>query len=93
MKREVKFEASLLENECFELDGVPRIHRGLECFTSAGARQRSTNKKAGVDIVITEQELQFDEGSNDPEYIAEIYAEVAERSRGQARDRAQQDYR
>lgn len=75
-KRDVRFEANLLENECLQADNVKYCSRGLECFTTSGSKQRSANKRQSIALVLEEQEMQRDEGSHDAAFIAEIYADV-----------------
>lgn len=81
MKGDVRFEAKLLENEC--LDGNDCLN-GLGVFTTSGAKRRSQNKRRAVAVVLEEQELQVEEGSNDPEYIADIYARTTTAARREA---------
>ncbi len=81
MKREVRFEVDLFENDCLdEKDNMRRSMRGLRMFTSAGGKLRRESKRRARNAVLKEQELQRKEGSNDPEYIAEIYAMATKRA-------------
>jgi hypothetical protein len=91
IKREVKFEANLLENQCIEESSKKYCSRGLEYFTHSGSKVRRINKSRARSLVMEEQELQRDEGSNDPEYIAEVYAFVAADCKADARAFAQLD--
>eukprot|EP00934_Nitzschia_sp_Nitz4_P003530 Nitzschia sp. Nitz4//scaffold256_size27904//24746//25297//NITZ4_008173-RA/size27904-processed-gene-0.14-mRNA-1//-1//CDS//3329544423//3520//frame0 len=50
--------------------------RGLECYTKNGAMLRRL-WLASRSVVIGEQLLQREEGSNDPEFIAQIYMECS----------------
>lgn len=86
MKRDVRFEANLLENDCLieEAHNMRHSKRGLAMYTATGAKQRSESKRRGRSIVLEEQELQREEGSNDPEYIAEIYAAASKAARSAA---------
>ena len=74
IKKNVKFEAHLLEKDCLDDDSNMYCSRGLEPFTTAGTKRRTANMRRVLTLVLEEQELQREEGSNDPEYIAEIYA-------------------
>ncbi len=81
MKRAVRFEVNLLENDCLEeKDNMRRSMRGLRMFTTAGGKFRRESKRRARNAVLKEQELQRKEGSNDPEYIAEIYAVATNRA-------------
>lgn len=91
IKRDVKFEASLLENECLEENDSKYCGRGLENFTTSGAKRRNANKRRGRSIVLEEQELQREEGSNDPDFIAETYSDAAADCQAVARSHAQHD--
>lgn len=82
MKKDARFEADLLENGCLvehesSCTVMKRCRRGLDVFTRMGSKQRSETKRRGHAIVMEEQDLQREEGSNDPEYIAEVYASVS----------------
>ena len=93
IKNDVKFEASLLENDCLDDDDSSKYcSRGLSHLTTKGAKQRSANKRRGLALVLEEQNLQQEEGSNDPEYIAEIYASSTASCQAVARRVAEQDF-
>lgn len=87
MKRDVRFEVNLLENECIKDEGeceqgeMRHSTRGLQMFTKAGSKLRRECKRFSRNVVIEEQELQREEGSNDAEYIAEIYAMATKSAR------------
>ncbi len=91
MKQDVRFEVNLLENQCLERDTASYCRRGLEYYTSLGSNRRSSNKRKSRNVVLEEQALQRNEGSNDLEYIAEIYAAVVAASRLHALELARQD--
>jgi hypothetical protein len=90
IKRDVEFEANLLANDCLEGDSNKYCSRGLEVFTPSGSKQRSANKRRGRSLVVKEQELQREEGSNDQAYIAEMYAAAAAPCKANALAFAQQ---
>lgn len=92
MKQDVHFEVNLLENECLQQDTSNYCRRGLEYYTSDGAKRRSSNKRKSRNVVFEEQKLQRSEGSNDQDYIAEIYAAVVAPSRALASQVAVQDH-
>jgi len=86
MKNDVRFQAKLLEQGGLfqtksHIGGARYCYRGLEMFTPAGARYRSETRRKGQELVLVEQNLQREEGSDDPEYIAEIYASAANEAR------------
>jgi hypothetical protein len=65
--------------------------RGLEFRTRIGSRVRQNNKLTARSAVLNEQELQFDEGFCDPQYIAMACLEVSLECRQGARARALYD--
>ena len=91
MKQDVRFEVNLLENQCLQSDTISYCGRGLEYYTSQGASIRCANKKKSRKVVLDEQALQRSEGSNDQEYIAEIYENIVAGSRMHALFLARQD--
>lgn len=95
IKRDVLFEANLLENEFLleqEQGGNGKYcPRGLEHLTTLGAEQRSANKRQSLSVVLEEQKLQREEGSYDPAFIAEIYANAVVHCRDAALAYAEQD--
>lgn len=77
MKRDVRFEVNLLENDCLveNQSVMTRTARGLGIFSSSTAgRIRRETKRRACNAVLEEQRLQREEGSYDPEFIAEIYS-------------------
>lgn len=81
MKRDIRFEVNLLENDCIieTLSSRKMSHtlRGLEVFSSTTiGRARREIKRQARNTVLEEQILQREEGSYDPEFIAEIYSKV-----------------
>ena len=82
MKTEARFEAKLLENGCLEESKY--CSQGLSVFTTSGAKRRSEMKRRCRALVIEEQELQQEEGSNDAEFIAQIYESACAASRAAA---------
>ncbi len=91
MKHDVHFEVNLLENECLHQDTPKYCRRGIESHTRDGAKRRSANKTKSRNVVLEEQALQRKEGSNDSDYIAEIYATAVAHSRERAHEIALQD--
>ena len=51
--------------------------RGLEHFIETRKSNRKSRRANASRAVLAEQELQFKEGSYDPEYIAEVYQEIS----------------
>lgn len=79
IKSESLLESSaLLESEAADDDDYGKnCFRGLEHYIKPIAEQRLAHKDAALCAVLEEQELQREEGSFDPEYIAEIYENIA----------------
>jgi hypothetical protein len=59
--------------------------RGLESFTQTAQALNRQHRKAAIDAVMDEQELQMDEGITDPEMIADSYFDKTRRSKAMAR--------
>ena len=79
MKQDLRFEVNLLENDCLIENPSSTNHtaRGLDTFSSTiVGRARREIKRQARNTVLEEQKLQQEEGSYDPEFIAEIYAKV-----------------
>ena len=79
MKRDLHLEVNLLENDCLVEKPSCMTHstRGLEMFSSTIiGRARREIKCHARKAVLEEQRLQREEGSYDPEFIAEIYSGV-----------------
>lgn len=80
MKGDLQFEVSLLENDCLvEKPTCTMTHssRGLEMFSSTiTGRARREIKRQARNTVLEEQRLQREEGSHDPEFLAEVYSVV-----------------
>ena len=76
MKRDVRFEVNLLENDCLveNQSMMTRTARGLEIYSSTAGQVRREIKRRARNAVLEEQRLQREEGSYDPEFIAEIYS-------------------
>jgi len=49
--------------------------RGLEFKTKKGYRRRKRDKDMSIDIVLSEQERQWEKGRQDPEYMARMYSQ------------------
>lgn len=90
MRNQMRFEASLLENDFLmpKMADAKYCAHGLESYTQSGVQIRRDFKKQGLSLVLEEQEMQKDEGSCDPEYIANIYKKLSELSLAHARSRA-----
>ena len=70
IRKGVKFAVSLLKDGLLEEDTEYHCQRGLELHTRKGANRRLQNKRAARGAVLIEQELQWEAGVYDPEYIA-----------------------
>lgn len=77
-----RIDAQMLEkgnrlnpNQCTE---------GLRIYTASGRKTRRRNVRRGISIVLEEQMLQIEEGSHDPEFIAQLYAEATASARNEA---------
>ena len=76
---------SLAFTEAFgSSDKDPRCLRGLEHFGQPVAEAREENRNSALLVVLQEQQLQRQEGSCDPEYIAQIYEQQCSLARVQA---------
>jgi hypothetical protein len=65
--------------------------RGLENYIPQRREKRTRRREQAYKTVLLEQQLQWQEGSCDPEYIAEIYAEISVRSHKEANSQALRD--
>lgn len=91
MKQDLRFEVKLLENDCFIENPSRMTHtsRGLEFFSSTmNGRARRETKRHARNAVLEEQRLQREEGSYDPEFIADIYSAVTKAANQLAIQRA-----
>ena len=70
-------------------DGI--VRRGIECRMRESAEVRQAHKNQVTKAVLTEQQMQWDEGSNDPDYIALIYGRKCATSLREAQRRASRD--
>jgi hypothetical protein len=70
----------IMNGSSFEANDEVFCERGLEIRTKAGAAARSMTKRRAILTVLRAQDFQRQEGFNDPEYIAEIYAECTKAS-------------
>jgi hypothetical protein len=82
--RKVVHRQPILEEEGFTL-------RGLEYKTPKGSKFRRANKSRSMHTVMEEQKLQKSTGTEDPEYLAEVYSEASKNSRRLAHMIALQD--
>jgi hypothetical protein len=88
MREKAEDVAECLENGMAtvkERYGEAICHRGLEGLTHQGSLERRKNKDAGLDAVLDEQDLQDDEGFDDPDYIAHFYKIASCRAVAKAR--------
>jgi hypothetical protein len=86
MKEEFRLAANLAMNGLLPQESS----RGLELYTKE-AQSRRQHKATAREEVLDEQELQWDEGAYDPEYIAQIYEAASASSRARARSTGFQD--
>ena len=70
-------------------DGI--VRRGIECRMREAVEARQDLKRRITLVVLEEQRLQRDEGSNDVEYIAMMYGRQCVSSQEEARHRAARD--
>jgi hypothetical protein len=68
----------------FEKEDKDFCARGLEFRTKGGAERHHRHKKRSINAVLRAQEFQIQEGFNDADYLAEIYAENTRSSSKQA---------
>jgi hypothetical protein len=66
--------------------------RGLENGISQRLSIRNSRRASAVRAILFEQRLQWDEGSYDPEYIADVYNEISKTCQNDAHARALQDH-
>ena len=69
----------------------PIEYRGLEAWTPEGSQKCRTLKENAIELVWNEQSRQWEEGTFDPEAIAEVYIPVAQIALKSARERALAD--
>ena len=82
MRKDVQFEARVLEDECLVVGPSRSMHLlGMDIFTPKGGKRRNENKKRSQAVVLEEQYLQKEEGSHDPDFIALIYEDSAKACR------------
>jgi hypothetical protein len=86
IKAQSLLEASdLLDTEVSDdIDYQKSCFRGLEHYVLHIAEERMAYKTIAVSTVLEEQQLQREEGSDDPEFIAELYAECTSLARVKA---------
>lgn len=85
MKDEVRNAGEFIEQGLFETDTADRCRRGAKAHGPLQTQSRRTIKRAVRKAVLEEQELQFDEGSYDPEFIAEVSSIKSAQSQASAR--------
>ena len=84
-KRTLLEASALLETEVTEeADYQKSCFRGLELYVKHIAEKGTAHKDAALRAVLQEQSLQREEGSYDPEYIAEIYQDCTSLAREKA---------
>jgi hypothetical protein len=74
-----------------QCDDVDYCSRGLEGKTPAGSKQRQKNKLKVRRALLEEQQLQREEGSHDPEYLAQVSIKHSKDICEQARNTALRD--
>eukprot|EP00538_Stauroneis_constricta_P009245 CAMPEP_0119557398 /NCGR_PEP_ID=MMETSP1352-20130426/9080_1 /TAXON_ID=265584 /ORGANISM="Stauroneis constricta, Strain CCMP1120" /LENGTH=195 /DNA_ID=CAMNT_0007604499 /DNA_START=147 /DNA_END=734 /DNA_ORIENTATION=- len=65
--------------------------RGLECRTRDASKRRKRNKAAAIHAVLDEQDIQYDDGICDPQFISDVYRAVTSPVRQAALARGLQD--
>ena len=70
-------------------DGI--VRRGIECRMRECVEVRQAHKNQVTKAVLTEQQMQWDEGSSDPDYIALVYGRKCAISLKEAQRRASRD--
>jgi hypothetical protein len=74
MRKKVRYAAKLLQNGMLEQDTADKCcPRGVEHLLRKVALKRIRKRVAARDAVLEEQELQWEEGICEPEYIARVY--------------------
>jgi hypothetical protein len=93
IKKDIRFAAKLLtdNNGLLGKDDEHDCQRGLEMHTRKGAHRRLQNKLVARQAVLDEQNLQWEEGVYDPEYLAMVYQVVSSSCQATARDIALKD--
>jgi hypothetical protein len=84
IRTDIKFAVSLLNDGLLEEDNEYNCQRGLELHTRKGADRRLQNKRTLREAVLTEQELQWEEGMYDPEYLAMVSMDYSSASQATA---------
>jgi hypothetical protein len=69
----------------------PIEYRGLEAWTPEGSQKCRTLKENAIELVWNEQSRQWEEGTFDPEAIADVYKPVAKMALKNAQERALAD--
>jgi hypothetical protein len=85
MRESVRIAAYLLDEGLLETDNATHCRRGAEAHAPLQSRLRRKMKLAVREAVFGEQAQQWEEGSFDPEFIAEVSALASSRSRYLAR--------
>ena len=89
-KRDIGDSLALLEASSQEgqsssvLETKDSTARGLEHHTPQYLEKRRRRRESAYAAVLVEQEMQWQEGSYDPDYIAEVYSEISSKSQAEA---------
>jgi hypothetical protein len=86
MREELRLAAELIHQGLLETDNTNHCRRGADSHTPLQARLRRKIKRAVIAAVLGEQELQWEEGSSDPDFIAEVSTIKSARSRAAGRE-------
>jgi hypothetical protein len=85
MRKNVRSAAKLLQNGMLEQDAADKCcRRGVEHLERKVTLQRQRNRLASTLAVLEEQELQWEEGICEPEYIARVCKAISASSQASA---------
>lgn len=91
IKTDNQHDLNMLSNGAFDIDGAKYCLRGIEAYFQQNTSQRRAQRARAVEMVLYEQDLQKQEGSHDPEVIAQVYQLATSFCLEQARHIALQD--
>ena len=91
MTEDVRQTLTLIVAGRLDADSVDHSRRGVEQRVRQVHNYRHWVRNAAREAVMDEQRMQLDEDSYDPEYIAQVYGEVAEVACAAARLQANED--
>lgn len=85
MRNQARFVANLFQNGLLEHDSHDYCQRGVEKFMQDFANHETqTHRRAMIQAVLHEQNLQRNEGSYDPDFIAELSASLTQSAHSKA---------